>query len=80
MFAAIEQEMIDATEPEVPEIDSSEIGVLVDSLPPASKTVIRMHYLEQMSFVEIGEALELPIGTVKSRLAYGLSVLRGREK
>ena len=30
-----------------------------------------------MTFVEIAEALEIPVGTVKSRLAYGLARLRG---
>jgi DNA-directed RNA polymerase specialized sigma24 family protein len=35
-----------------------------------------MHYLQELTYPEIGEALELPIGTVKSRLAYGLAALR----
>lgn len=46
------------------------------SLPPASETVLRMHYLDELSFVEIAEALEIPVGTVKSRTAYGLAALR----
>jgi DNA-directed RNA polymerase specialized sigma24 family protein len=37
-----------------------------------------MHYLDQLSLVEIAEAIEVPLGTVKSRLAYGLAALRGR--
>jgi len=31
-----------------------------------------MHYLEEMTLPEIAEALEAPLGTIKSRLAYGL--------
>lgn len=46
------------------------------ALPPACQIVLRLHYLEEMSFVEIAEALEIPIGTAKSRLAYGLARLR----
>ena len=50
----------------------------IDSLSPASAVVVRMHYVEEMAFQEIAEALEIPIGTVKSRVAYGLSTLRRR--
>lgn len=46
------------------------------ALPPAAELTLRLHYLEEMSLVEIAEALELPLGTVKSRLAYGLARLR----
>ena len=46
------------------------------ALPPAAEITLRLHYLEEMSLVEIAEALELPLGTVKSRLAYGLARLR----
>jgi DNA-directed RNA polymerase specialized sigma24 family protein len=31
-----------------------------------------------MTYVEIAEALEISVGTVKSRLAYGLQALRKR--
>ena len=46
------------------------------NLPSACQIVVRLHYLEEMTFVEIAEALEIPVGTVKSRLAYGLARLR----
>ena len=49
---------------------------LLDSLSPASQVVLRMHYLEGLTHLEIAEALELGLGTVKSRLAYGLARLR----
>jgi RNA polymerase sigma-70 factor (ECF subfamily) len=58
-------------------------GELIESLPdaiaklsPASQIVLRMHYLEGLTYVEIAEALEISVGTVKSRVAYGLSGLR----
>jgi DNA-directed RNA polymerase specialized sigma24 family protein len=35
-----------------------------------------MRYLQALSQQEIAEALEIPIGTVKSRIAYGLALLR----
>ena len=48
----------------------------VADLPPACQIAVRLHYFEEMSFAEIAEALEIPVGTVKSRLAYGLARLR----
>ena len=35
-----------------------------------------MHYIDGMKLWEIAEALELSLGTIKSRLNYGLSQLR----
>jgi RNA polymerase sigma-70 factor (ECF subfamily) len=49
---------------------------LLAALSPASEVVIRMHFLDGLTYVEIAEALEIPVGTVKSRLAYGLTVMR----
>ena len=54
------------------------LPAMVDLLSPASRVVLRMHYLEGLTYVEIAEALEISVGTVKSRLAYGLTTLRTR--
>jgi RNA polymerase sigma-70 factor, ECF subfamily len=51
---------------------------LLDALSPASAVVLRMHYVDGLTHPEIAEALELSVGTVKSRLAYGLTRLRRR--
>jgi RNA polymerase sigma factor (sigma-70 family) len=48
----------------------------VDDLPPASRAVIVLHYLEEMSLQEVAAVLEILPGTAKSRLAYGLARLR----
>jgi RNA polymerase sigma-70 factor (ECF subfamily) len=56
----------------------AQVPALLETLSPAARTVVRMHYLDQLSLVEIAEAIEVPLGTVKSRLAYGLAALRGR--
>jgi RNA polymerase sigma-70 factor (ECF subfamily) len=50
----------------------------IDELPPASRAVIVLHYLEEMSLEEVAAVLDIPPGTVKSRLAYGLARLRQR--
>lgn len=51
---------------------------LVGALSPASRAVIVLFYLHEMSLVETAAVLDIPVGTVKSRLAYGLESLRRR--
>jgi len=46
------------------------------AVPVAAQVVLRMHYLQGLSQQEVAEALEIPVGTVKSRIAYGLQWLR----
>lgn len=60
-----------------PELVAALPGALA-GLPRASGTVLRLHYLDGLTYGEIAEALEIPLGTVKSRLAYGLAALRTR--
>jgi RNA polymerase sigma-70 factor (ECF subfamily) len=49
---------------------------LVAGLSPASRAVIALYYLEEMPLDEVAAVLGVPIGTVKSRLSYGLESLR----
>lgn len=48
----------------------------LEKLSPASRAVITLHYLEEMPISEVAAVLEIGIGTVKSRLGYGLAQLR----
>jgi len=45
-------------------------------LPPASRAVVLLHYMEDMPLSEVAAVLDLNIGTVKSRLASALARLR----
>ncbi len=51
-------------------------------LPPPYQAVIHMRFFHDMGYREIAEQLQIPIGTVKSRLNYGLKglarILRAR--
>ena len=47
-----------------------------DVLSPASRAVLVLHFQEEMELAEVAAVLEIPLGTVKSRLAYGLKTLR----
>ena len=49
---------------------------LVAGVPTASRAVLVLHYLEELTLPEVASVLGIPIGTAKSRLAYGLEFLR----
>ena len=49
---------------------------LVEKLSPASRAVVVLFYLHEMSLIETAAVLDIPVGTAKSRLAYGLESLR----
>ena len=48
----------------------------VARLPDRAREVIVLHFFEEMTLEETAAVLEAPLGTVKSRLAYGLGLLR----
>ena len=54
------------------------IPALLEEVSPASRIVLSLHYLQEMTLQEVASVLEIPIGTTKARLAYGLRVLRKR--
>lgn len=47
-----------------------------DVISPASRAVLALHFQEELSLPDVAAILEIPLGTVKSRLSYGLSALR----
>jgi len=46
----------------------SRIAKAVSRLPEYQRAIIHMYHVDMMSYEEIAETLDLPIGTVKSRL------------
>lgn len=50
----------------------------IRTLPISQQVVIVLYYLEELSLKEIAEILEIPEGTVKSRLHYGREALKER--
>jgi RNA polymerase sigma-70 factor (ECF subfamily) len=49
-------------------IDSAEIGRALDDLPSEFREVSILYFSADMSYDEIAETLEVPVGTVRSRL------------
>ena len=57
-------------------VDSAELQAAIDELPAEFRVVVAMFYFEECSYREIAEKLDLPIGTVMSRLARAKGHLR----
>lgn len=50
---------------------------LVDRLPEHYRIVVMLRHQEDLSYEEIAEALDLPLGTVKARIHRARALLRG---
>ena len=49
---------------------------LVDRVSPASRAVLLLHYQQHLSLEETAAILDIPLGTAKSRLSYGVATIR----
>ena len=67
---------------EVAAPDLARIALDVDQLledphlTPPGRAVLALHFKEGFTLPEVAAILDVPLGTVKSRLAYGLATLR----
>jgi RNA polymerase sigma-70 factor (ECF subfamily) len=57
-------------------IDGEQLLVHVEALPAEQRQIVTMAYLDGLSQSEIGVKLDLPLGTVKSRLRLAFGKLR----
>jgi RNA polymerase sigma factor (sigma-70 family) len=58
------------------EIDGPRIAAAISTLPVQQREALILRYYQELSLAEIAAALDIPIGTVKSRLSLGLRRLR----
>jgi RNA polymerase sigma-70 factor (ECF subfamily) len=56
----------------------SRIDRLFSELPNDQAETIRLRVLDNLSFVEISQILEIPVTTVKSRFKYGMDKLKSK--
>jgi RNA polymerase sigma-70 factor (ECF subfamily) len=63
---------------EVPEVGPEQLQLALNELPEGFRTPVILFYFEEMSYRDIAEQMELPIGTVMSRLARAKAHLRDR--
>jgi len=61
---------------EVPDIDPDRLQTALNELDESFRTPIILYYFEEFSYRDIAEQMELPIGTVMSRLARAKAYLR----
>jgi RNA polymerase sigma-70 factor (ECF subfamily) len=52
------------------------LDMLLERVSPASRAVLLLHYVEDLSIEETAAILDIGLGTAKSRLSYGLACLR----
>jgi len=62
----------------LPEALEPSLLTTLQHVSPASRAVLLLHYQQQLSIEETALVLDIPVGTAKSRLAYGVSLLRKR--
>jgi RNA polymerase sigma-70 factor (ECF subfamily) len=70
-----EPEQTDET-PELDEVDRERLTAALADLPGEFRVVVLMFYFEELSYQEIASELEIPIGTVMSRLSRAKGHLR----
>ena len=56
--------------------DWEQVQRAVSSLPLQQRVVVVLYYLNDLSLQEISDILDVPVGTVKSRLHYGRMALK----
>jgi RNA polymerase sigma-70 factor (ECF subfamily) len=62
----------------LPEVDPERLQQALSELPEVFRSPVILFYFEDFSYRDIAEQMELPIGTVMSRLARAKAFLRNR--
>lgn len=75
-------ETMEAAEPAGANTPLNEIGAVLSGLSAEHREVLLLRFVDGLTMAEIAQALEIPVGTVKSRIHNGLATLRadGRTK
>ena len=71
---------LDAIEPEAPEVetgrDHQRLRAAIRALPEEQRAAVALFHFEELSIVEVAVALDVPAGTVKTRLMHARRKLR----
>lgn len=72
-----EQVVDDASGDDIAAIENGEcLRQALDQLPIHQREILTLFFLDDLTLVEVAELLEIPIGTVKSRIHHAKSALR----
>jgi RNA polymerase sigma-70 factor (ECF subfamily) len=69
-------EELTISNPSIGEPPDEAFLTLLDNVSPASRAVLLLRYQHDLTLEESAAILEIPIGTAKSRLHYGVTTLR----
>ena len=77
-FTSDEEILSELTAPALKDTQSSrsELAAILTVLPDEQREVLLMRFIDDMSLQEIATAINIPLGTVKSRLHHALNTLR----
>lgn len=57
-------------------MDSEQVGEALDALPADYRVVATLYFIQDMSYQDIAASLDIPVGTVRSRLHRGRKMLQ----
>lgn len=60
--------------------DLGDLAIVLRTLPGPQREVVLMRFVDDLSLEDIAAALDIPLGTVKSRLHHALATLRGDDR
>ena len=60
----------------ISEMDVEQVTKAIDALPEEYRVVAVLYFLEDLSYQGIADVLDLPVGTVRSRLHRGRKMLQ----
>lgn len=61
------------------DVDTGDIGSVLASLPEGQREALQLRFMDDLSLQEIAEVLQVPLGTVKSRLHIGIARLKSSD-
>jgi RNA polymerase sigma-70 factor (ECF subfamily) len=71
-------EIADRLPEPLPAVDSAQLQRALNELPEPFRTPLILYYFEEFSYRDIAEQMDVPLGTVMSRLARAKTYLRQR--
>lgn len=76
-FTGEAEALIEVMAPSVEETDPrAELAAIIASLPPLQREVVLLRYVDDLTIDEIAAVLDIPAGTVKSRLHHAIRSLQ----
>jgi len=77
---ADQQQIAEAPAPAPAAASPGDLEAVLAALPEPQREVLLLRFVDGLSLAEIAEAMDLPLGTVKSRLHHAIQTLRQDER